>query len=1071
MAAPVDPLADLRKLDLPFDIDNVREQCHKCVRRQLKKYENFVEGDVSCKGKFTVPCKGVPKEPDLALKRILGDQWEDYLSVADPVVWAAKNIKHSTGPLMGKPWVARWYQEEVLRCTSIRRMLRIARRSGKTDMIAIYILYRLFTQEGIKAVIAAPNKSHVEEIMQRVSDFAKSNPDLRSCILRERSAPYYEFTISNKSRLRGFAVGAQGGSEGVGIRGQDADEILCLPRGTLVSTSKFAVKPIERLTLQDTVLGGDQYGVRVGEIQQLGVRRATVMTIPTALGVVKCTPEHPLFDGEKDVEARCADHVITSLYYQKLTFSPRVIIARLLGYVYGDGWVSEDKVGFSGQEADLEQIQADLSLLGDKKHIINTRVCENERRGTKGEGSQFGSGYAYHFIKGLCPTGRKVFQPLRVPDRIMNGIPYVKMAFLSGLFSAEGTGIKYQTNKKTPRTVDFAMRSTKEQWIRDWIGDLCLLLDSLKIKYSTSFEYFKDEDIVDPEDDGDRYIGQINIANSQRNLQKFIDKIGYCYNAEKTATANAYRLFRHYKRIWKADRWKKNRMVRMQSGTASKVAEKLQIPKSTVKYHRNLYDELYSEPLLLPHEYLAKITWRPGYVRLPIRKENIRYDPEIVDVYNLTSGADNRFFAGGMLTHNCEEMDYIDTKALMQAVLPILQTRPTTAFTGFSTPSGLKTTFYTLCEESPDYIEFHHSYKVLPPEHRASIERDKPKYTEDEFGHEFLAEWGNPEEGVYKASYIDRALRNYTYEDQVYNIRWQYVMGTDWNEQHGTEIVVLGRNPANGQYQPVDAICIEKSEFTQLAGIDAVIKMNQKWKPSFIYIDAGGGGSSNWEVLIKTSKGHRVPGGDPDTARIVDILKKYDAGASIETKHLITGEPVRRPAKQFMVNASVRMFEQGMMRISAADKTLEKQLRNYIIKRISPQGVPVYDAKDPKVKDHRLDAFNMACAAFVLEFGDLHKVDIITSAIAAPSPLSKQLSFRASRGDQEHGPEDRRIDKPESLLGRAVLPGRIDIEKRQVYRHGFSTDEEDKYRQMYARRRRNRLIRQQRYERPQRSNF
>jgi len=629
----VDTLADLRGLNLPFDLDLVTEQCHTCVRKQLKKYEKHVDKlGKPTEGRFLVPCTGIPKEPvNPDLKATVDDDvWDEMVATVDIVTWAAKYLKLPTG----LPWIARWYQAEVLRCSSRRKMLRIARRTGKTDLVCVEICYYLFTEPNLKIVVAGPQKTHTEEIVNRVRGFIHSNPELSSMVIRDVSAPYYAIELSNGSRLRGFAAGTKGKGEGIGIRGQDADKLYM------------------------------------------------------------------------------------------------------------------------------------------------------------------------------------------------------------------------------------------------------------------------------------------------------------------------------------------------------------------------------------------------------------------------------------------EEMDYIDERAITGAVIPILQTNPNTALIGFSTPSGFKTPYYNFCSNNPYYTEFHHNYKVLA--HWKNVEMERSSFTEEDWTHEYLAEWGSTEAGVYKPSYIDRALQNYSYDSHHYSPAWKYCIGTDWNEKYGTEIVVLGYNMLTGMFQIVETLHVQKSEFTQLTGVQTLLDMNKKWKPAFVYIDAGNG-STNYELLRKTAYEQRYKGGDLDTARLLDILRKYNAGSSLTTKDPVTGEEIRSPAKPFMVNASVRMFEQGRISISSADRVLENQLRNYIIERYTPSKTPVYGIEDPKVKDHRLDALNLAIVAFHLEFDDLHTIKVVTSVGAVPDPRTRKDSLdnrdaQIAKNDS-HGPAERRLEEAldkSKVFG--VMPARVDhmANVTKTNRAGWESDQEPERMLQYLQRRRSR---------------
>jgi replicative DNA helicase len=630
----IDEVADLRDLDLPFDLDQVIPQCHECVRSQIKKYGKHVIDNNAVGRRFLVPCRGIKKELVSPMERATktDDQLEIIEAVRDKVAFAAKFAR-----LPGDvPWIARWYQEQVLRCTSRRKVLRIGRRTGKTDSVCIEILFKLFTSKNRKIFITGPQKVHVEEIFTRLRSFIASNPILRDSVSRDVAAPYYAIEMKNGSRVRGFAGGAKGKKEGLAGRGQDADDIYC------------------------------------------------------------------------------------------------------------------------------------------------------------------------------------------------------------------------------------------------------------------------------------------------------------------------------------------------------------------------------------------------------------------------------------------EEMDYIDETALRGGIFPILHTTPETSLVGFSTPTGFKTPYRSLCEDNPHYKEFHFTYKVLP--WWRQVETEKATFTEEEWTHEYLAEWGTAESGVYKPSYIDRALIDYKYSDMTRNPVWKYTIGTDWNEKYGTEIAVLGYNPFTNMFQVVETVHIERSEFTQLAGVTKLLELNKKWRPHFIYIDAGNG-STNYELLKKTAYDNMKRDGDIDTANLLRTLKKYDAGASIEIRDPVSSQKKKVPAKPFMVNASVRLFEQNKIRLSVHDNRLEKQLRSYIIERITPTKTPVYGLEDEKVKDHRLDAVNLSIVAFQLEFSSLHAQNVITDVAAVPDPrnIRKHATERGEEADRVSVPQERRLDggfkkTPIEEQVFAQVPGRVDTRLNGIRtnRPGWSTDEEDLHVEKFLHRRRGR---------------
>ena len=629
----MEDLSDLEQINLPFDIHAVRPQCIRCVRRQLKKFKNDVdENKLSLDGRFVINCTGVLKNlVDPKFKKLFSpSEWEDLDTLKDPPKWVAKFLTRAED---GLPLIARPYQEEVMRCTSNRRALRISRRTGKTELVSAEICYWAMTKENIRILVCGPQKVHVEEIMGRVRGFLYRNPELRGEIIKDVSSPHFKMVFKNGSEIRGFAVGTSGKSEATAIRGQNADLIYM------------------------------------------------------------------------------------------------------------------------------------------------------------------------------------------------------------------------------------------------------------------------------------------------------------------------------------------------------------------------------------------------------------------------------------------DEMDYADDEAIMGGVFPILQTNGTCRMTGFSTPTGFKSTYYKICEEAPEYVEFHYDYKVLP--HWKEVEKDRPRYTEEKWQHEMLALWGESESGVYKPSYIDRSQRGYSYSEMRPAAGWRYGIGVDWNEKHGAEIIVVGENISGGFYQVMDGVNVEKSEFTQLKSVEELIATIKRWNPVFVYADAGNG-STNIELLRKLSYDQRRPGGDKKIAKIFDILKRYDSGASIETHDPVTNELIKAPAKPYMVNAAVRFFEQDQIRLSAGDKELDKQLRNYIIDRISPTGTPVYKMRDASVADHRLDALNLALVGFFKEFGGLQQAGIITEAFGTVNPRTKQFNTITKNPSNTGSPEERRLEDDgitgSVLQNQSILPGRVGQERVKIasVNNGWEYDLEDQYNaQQEAKRRRN----------------
>lgn len=71
--------------------------------------------------------------------------------------------------------------------------------------------------------------------------------------------------------------------------------------------------------------------------------------------------------------------------------------------------------------------------------------------------------------------------------------------------------------------------------------------------------------------------------------------------------------------------------------------------------------------------------------------------------------------------------------------------------------------------------------------------------------------------------------------------------------------------------------------------------------------------------------------------------------------------------KQFMVNQLKLSFERDRVILCPFDEMLHKQLIDYVVDKVSTNGMPIYTS----VNEHFVDALGLAHLAFVLKFPDL----------------------------------------------------------------------------------------------------
>jgi hypothetical protein len=230
--------------------------CLKCIKHARDKYNNFMsDSGTFYEDGFAVECSFIPPNENFVDKKLKDhmtkEDWETVNAYRSALLWGEKYL---VDPDNGRPWKAWSYQRGPLLCNSPRAVYRFGRRTGKTTILAVKILWYLFTAGGgrmkdpetgkirnnLKVLLLAPQKSHVENIFDRIRAFLAATPSLSSCIDRNKRGSPQMITLASESgigggsALTGFASGDSSGSKGLSARGQDADLII-LDEGAFIS--------------------------------------------------------------------------------------------------------------------------------------------------------------------------------------------------------------------------------------------------------------------------------------------------------------------------------------------------------------------------------------------------------------------------------------------------------------------------------------------------------------------------------------------------------------------------------------------------------------------------------------------------------------------------------------------------------------------------------------------------------------------------------------------------------------------------------------------------------------------
>jgi len=358
-----------------------------------------------------------------------------------------------------------------------------------------------------------------------------------------------------------------------------------------------------------------------------------------------------------------------------------------------------------------------------------------------------------------------------------------------------------------------------------------------------------------------------------------------------------------------------------------------------------------------------------------------------------------------------DEMDYLD-EASIENIVALIMEHSDVELIAASTPTGRREYFYRFCVERMDFKEFHFN-SMHNPSWGPAMEQELRQFYNTDAGwqHEILAEFGEATTSVFQYQYVQMARTEYRYEDCRPENGWMYGVGIDWNDLHnGTKINVTGWNPEKQIFKVVEKVTVQKLGWTQTAAIESLVEINRKWKPEFVYVDAGYG-AMQVEVIRKFGldakyQSHKWATVDAKLANVVGI----NFSSKVEVKDPITGEPIMKPMKPYMVNNAVRRFEQGILQFSVYDELLYKQLIGYQIAKVNASGMEIYEAGPDG--DHDLDGLMLALLAFQME----------TSEFINPV-FNNKISFSSSfgQGTQDQAPKS--IGEALSSIDNATIKG------------------------------------------------
>lgn len=902
----------------------LHKACKKCIFTQINKYYDRQHFDGEKLGnRFTVPCNGIPKDyikPEvlnyLGLKKD-SQEYKDILSTRDPVEWARENCINE----LGGPWEARWYQEIMLRCTSSRVVFRCGRR--------------------------------------------------------------------------------------------------CLIKGTLIQTPE-GNKKIEDLKPGDIVYGYDPdtdkvFETPVEEIWDQGIQEVVDLTRKNKV-IASCTLDHRWHTthekGAKDVKR-------VHQFYKGIGITRRFVKSPLgeisephaysIGALLGDGCSKEkgNKIYISSAEkAVIEKISSELKCL-------TSPSLRNNFTWTLGETFAGGNHktISCNYYNQWC-KGRYAHEKVVDLDVIKTWDRDSCLRFLAGLLDTGGSlcfsegvaelDFRMQTLSviksiqyliKVLFQVDLDVKvDDREKYKNGPVHYLTLksdlhckrIIDELRPYIQVSS---KKQQITEHAQEKLEWLSVVVDESSKRKEQCYDISIGtkdnlyllanglVTHNTGKSDALAVLTLFYAFTQPFYARDPVSKEIIKDKNGQPMQQKTKILIITPRQTHADNFMAKVLGFLERNPTLQNSVVTQTKSPYYLVKFANGSRITCLTAGSGTGSAGTNIRSFDGDVII--LDEGNYL-TEADLQATRAILMTNLNSMLRVSSTPKGIQDFFWEMCEDNPGYKEFHFPSTCIPhwPAMKHTIYTDVD--TEDEFFHEYMAEFSASASGVFRMDLIQKSKRDFRYGPPQRKLNCKYSLGVDWNNDAGTEIYVTEFDEITGISRGVNAVNVPKSEWTQLKALEVLIDLIKAYYADVICVDEGHG-HGIIEMLkrycLVNAKGH------PAIGAVLDNLIVYNFSSKIEVVDPVKGIKIKKAAKPYLVQSSVRKFEDEMFEISMHDKLLEQQLSHYEIANVSPTGMPSYKMSKANLGDHRLDAMMLSIVGLRIKYGNEDKRNMVVDKV------------------------------------------------------------------------------------------
>jgi len=402
----------------------------------------------------------------------------------------------------------------------------------------------------------------------------------------------------------------------------------------------------------------------VNNVYKKGKRKIIKLITETGREII-CTPEHRVLTDNGFASAFSVDNIAFPLF-QHYSQNKKLIEARILGHLFGDGWVSDKTktLGFSGKgnRGDLEKIRKDLFELGFTSSNISERKTSSkinhqgkitEVYGTSQSFTSSSKAHKY-FREKAGFAGEKVFSSTKILGYILNSSDLEKAEFLAALMGSDGQVITSAKNAKgdfNAIRITFNKIENLEKEAFEYANQIKKLFEDLEIKISNISK--KEGNL---RKDGHKTIKVIiTLEKNIENTIKFLEKIGYRYCYTKEIEGLKWLEYLKARLFLKKEREKvKEKALNLHSSGLGKVkiSRQLRFPEAQVR------DWIYNDISPgLPKSFLNIDMWIKNRQKEGILFERVFKIDDMgeEEVYDISVDKVHNFVSNGLITHNCHE--------------------------------------------------------------------------------------------------------------------------------------------------------------------------------------------------------------------------------------------------------------------------------------------------------------------------------------------------------------------------------------------------------------------------------